>query len=95
MIENLNRIMNDYKPNYDIFREDDDKMTQLKESVMKLADADRIIFIMYCELGSLRKVGKMLGISHTSAYKVIKKIKENILNDIGYSTDNNDSMLHC
>ena len=95
MIENLNRIMNDYKPNYDIFREDDDKITQLKESVMKLDDADRIIFIMYCELGSLRKVGKMLGISHTSAYKVIKKIKEKILNDIGYSTDNDDSMLHC
>ena len=94
MIENLNRIMDDYKPQYDIFREDDMKMTRLKESVMKLSDADRIIFIMYCEFGSLRKVGKMLGISHTSAYKCIKKIKEQILNDIGYSIDNGDSLLY-
>jgi DNA-directed RNA polymerase specialized sigma subunit len=87
MIDNLQRILNDYKPQYDIFKEDDEYMTRLKESVMKLNDADRIIFIMYCECGSLRKVGKMLGISHTSAYKCIKKIKEQILNDIGYITN--------
>jgi DNA-directed RNA polymerase specialized sigma subunit len=87
MIKDLNLIMNDYKPNYSIFSEDEHKMFLIKKALLKLSEADRIIFILYAELGSLRKTGKALGVSHTTAYKQIKMIKEQILNDIGCTTD--------
>lgn len=79
--------MNDYQPNYSIFSEDNNTILRIKEAIAKLSEADRIIFILYCETGSLRKVGKMLGVSHTTIYKQIKLIKEHILNDIGYTID--------
>lgn len=82
MMNNIKQIMEEYKPNYDIMTEDDDMMLKVKMAVENLEDADRIIFILYCETRSLRKVGKMLGVSHTSIYKVIKEIKGKILSQI-------------
>lgn len=76
-------ILKEYEPDYSIWREDDERMTRIKEAVQNLADADRIIFIMYCETGSLREVARMLGVSHTSIFKVIKTIKGQIINEIG------------
>lgn len=79
--------MEDYKPNYDIFCEDDELITDIKKAVQNLPDADRIIFIIYAETGSLREVGKKLGVSHTTIYKEIKRIKKQILDDIGFTID--------
>lgn len=74
----LQKMMNDYKPDYDLLTEDDETMTALKEAIDSLSQADRIIFVLYAETGSLREVGKMLGVSHTSIYKTIKTIKSEI-----------------
>lgn len=79
----MRKVMREYEPDYSIWREDDERMTRIKEAVQKLADADRIIFIMYCETGSLRELGRILGVSHTSAFKEINRIKRQILNEIG------------
>lgn len=86
-MNNIKELINEYKPNYDIFCDDDEQMTAIKEAVQNLPDADRIIFILYCESGSLREVGKMLGVSHTTVYKTIKQIKKQILDDIGFIID--------
>lgn len=83
MINNIKNILQDYIPQYDVFTEDDELITRLKEGVQQLSDADRIIFVLYCETGSLREVGKMLGVSHTTVFKCINKIKEQILNYVG------------
>lgn len=83
MINNIKNILQDYVPQYDVFTEDDELITRLKEGVQQLSDADRIIFVLYCETGSLREVGKMLGVSHTTVFKCINKIKEQILNYVG------------
>lgn len=80
----MRKIMEEYKPNYDIFCEDGELITKLKEAVQKLSEPDRIIFIMYCEKGSLREVAKLLGVSHTTIFKFMKNIKNKILNDINY-----------
>jgi DNA-directed RNA polymerase specialized sigma subunit len=80
MIDNIKTILQDYIPQYDVFTEDDELITRLKEGVQQLSDADRIIFVLYCETGSLREVGKMLEVSHTTVFKCINKIKEQILN---------------
>lgn len=87
MIKDIKKIMEDYQPDYSIFTDDDEQMIKIKEAVQRLSDADRIIFILYCETGSLREVGKILGVSHTTVFKAIKEIKEQILNDIGIVND--------
>lgn len=86
-MNNIKELMDDYKPDYSIWSEDDELMTKLKTAVQRLPDADRIIFILYCESGSLREVGKKLGVSHTTVYKEIKKIKKRIFDDIGLDID--------
>lgn len=80
----MRKLMEEYKPNYDIFCEDGELVTHIKEEVQKLSEPDRIIFIMYCEMGSLREVAKKLGVSHTTIFKFIKNIKQRILKDIEY-----------
>lgn len=75
---NIKEIIEEYKPNDDIFSDDSDDVGILKESVMNLTSADKIIFLLYSELASYRKVAKILGVSHTIIYKQIKKIREDI-----------------
>jgi DNA-directed RNA polymerase specialized sigma subunit len=79
MIKDIKNILKDYEPQYDVMTEDNELITQLKEGVQMLSDADKIIFILYCETGSLREVGKILGVSHTTIFKQIKIIKKEIL----------------
>lgn len=86
-MNDLKKIMKEYAPNNDIFCEDDELMMKIKKAVERLEDGDKIIFIMYCECGSMRDLGKQLGVSHTAIWKIITKIKKQILNDIGYIDD--------
>lgn len=91
---NIREIIEEYKPDNSIWREDDDIVDKIKRSIENLDDADKIIFILYCETGSLRKVGKRIGVSHTTIYKEIKRIKNRILYDIGFINDNDNSMFY-
>lgn len=85
--------MEDYKPDYSIWREDNDDMLLLKEALDNIDDADRIIFVLYCEWGSLRKVGKKLGVSHSIIYKNISRIKRQIYDYIKANCNNGNSLL--
>lgn len=75
---NIKEVIDNYKPDYDIMSDDDEEMRILKESIMNLPTANRIIFLLYSELASYRKVAKKLGVSHTIIYKQIKSIREDI-----------------
>lgn len=87
----ITEVMNEYKPNNDIWSDDEEYMYQLKMALDSLQPADKIIFVMYCEMGSLRKVGKELGVSHTIIYKHIQKIKKEIYDyiKINFACSNN------
>lgn len=85
--------MEDYKPDYSIWREDNDDMLLLKEALANIDDADRIIFVLYCEWGSLRKVGKKLGVSHSIIYKNISRIKRQIYDYIKANCNNSNCLL--
>lgn len=85
--------MEDYKPDEDIMREYDDTMLYLKKALSNLDDADRIIFILYAEYGSLRKVGKQLGVSHSIIYKNISRIKKEIYDYIKVNCPDCDSVF--
>ncbi|MEF2919933.1 MAG: helix-turn-helix domain-containing protein [Acutalibacteraceae bacterium] len=72
-------MIKDYEPPVeDIWTEEEDEMIMLKKAVQSLSPADRIIFLLYAEYGSLRQVGKELGVSHTTIYKQINLIKTQI-----------------
>lgn len=72
-------MIKDYEPPMvDIFTEEEEDMIMLKQAVQALPPADKIIFLLYCEYGSLRDVGKELGVSHTTIYKQINLIKSQI-----------------
>lgn len=93
MLNNLNKVLDEYKPDNSIWRDYDDDVLMLKEAISSLSDSDRIIFVMYAEYGSLRKVGKQLGVSHSIIYKNIMRIKKEIYDYIKTNSDNSDSGL--
>lgn len=93
ILTNLKNVMEDYKPDYSIWREDDEDMMLLKRALDSLEESDRIIFVLYAEWGSLRKVGKKLGVSHSIIYKNISRIKRELYDYIKANCDNDNSVL--
>jgi hypothetical protein len=93
ILKNLKRVMEDYEPDDSIMREYDDSILILKKALQNLDDADRIIFVLYCEYGSLRKVGKQLGVSHSIIYKNISRIKKEIYDYIRLNCADCDSVF--
>lgn len=93
MLNNINVVMNEYKPDESIWRDYDDDVLMLKRAMDNLNPADRIIFALYCEYGSLRKVGKQLGVSHSIIYKNISRIKKEMYDYIKTNCDSSDSDL--
>lgn len=93
MLNNINKVLDEYKPDNSIWREYSDDVLMLKEAVNNLSDADRIIFVMYAEYGSLRKVGKQLGVSHSIIYKNIMRIKKQIYDFVRTNSDYDNSDL--
>ena len=68
MLNNINKVLDEYKPDNSIWREYSDDVLMLKEAVSNLSDADRIIFVMYAEYGSLRKVKNLLIINKLNTH---------------------------
>lgn len=93
MLNNINAVMDEYKPDESIWREYNDDMLLLKQALSSLSDADRVIFVLYSEYGSLRKVGKKLGVSHSIIYKNITRIKKEIYDFIRVNCNNSNSSL--
>lgn len=91
---NIKEMVDEYKPSDDIFSDDSDDIGVLKESVMNLPAANRIIFLLYSEMASYRKVAKKLGVSHTIIYKQIKKIREDIKEWIVLHYPNNNELIN-
>lgn len=89
----ITKIIEDYKPNETIFSEDDNDVYTLKKALESLEPSDKIIFVMYCENGSLRKVGKQLGVSHTIIYKQIQRIKKQIYDYVKLNRNNDNCLL--
>lgn len=76
---NTKELMLQYKPDDDIMCEEDDYVHLAKEALWQLPEPDRLCMILYIEIQSLRKLGELLGVSRTTAYFQIKRIKQQIL----------------
>lgn len=84
-------LMNEYKPNTDIFSQESEKVRLTKEALWQLSETDRLLICLYSEIQSLRKLGELLGVSRTTAYLQIKIIKEKIKNYVAEHTTNSDN----
>lgn len=70
----------------DIFN-DTDRKVALLNAIGKLTEADRRILYLYSDTASMRETGKALGVSASTVYYVIKRIREQIkkeLNECNY-----------
>ena len=61
----------------DIFQ-DTDRKVALLNAVGKLTEADRRILYLYAETASMRETGKVLGVSASTVYYIIKRIRQEL-----------------
>ena len=74
--KDIKDIKEELLPIDDIFNNYSELLDRTKRNFASLDEVDKTILILYMELGSLRKVGEELGVSHTLIYKNITRIKE-------------------
>ena len=67
----------EFDPDTALF-EEDERVYQIKEALTKIDRADFILFSLYMEMQSERKVAKQLGVSRTPINRAIKRIKQQI-----------------
>lgn len=80
----LRNIMSQFEPD---MLTDSEEIYRYKEAIQNLEKSDAIIFSLYAELASERKVAELLGVSITPIHKTLTRIKKEILED---TNDNND-----
>ena len=80
----IREIENDYRPNEDkYFLEEDNLTYQIKNILFSgLSTTERWIFLLYCEKKSLRKTGKILGVSTSKTFQVIRDIRNKIIDQL-------------
>ena len=77
---NLSKILKDYEPDTDIFSEEPEVVSKLKDIIFhRLSEIDRRVIILYSELQSQRKVAKLLGVSASTVNILIRRIRKEIL----------------
>lgn len=80
----LKNIMEQFNPD---MLTDSEEIYRYKEAIQNLEKSDAIIFSLYAELASERKVAELLGVSITPIHKTLTRIKKEILEE---TNDNND-----
>lgn len=75
---NLDDLLADYQLDFSMFTDLDDRLLRISDKWEHLKETDKIIMILYAEYGSLRKVGSLLGFSHSTIDKYIKEIRHKL-----------------
>ena len=71
----LKKIYEDYEPDA---LNDTEEMYALKEVIKGLPVGDRVMMLLYADLGSIYKVGELLHVHPTTVYSNLKRIKETL-----------------
>ena len=78
----LRAILDEYKFDPDVMCDDPQKVRVAKMALERIGESDRIIYCLYLDQESSRKVGKLLGVSHSTILKQLQRIKAEILYQI-------------
>lgn len=87
-IRDFERIIEDYAPSSDIFSEDEQLEHRCKKALSTLPPADRRLFILFAETGSIRELSRHLQISHSTLHYRIGRIRTEIRKRLNAMTDN-------
>ena len=71
----LKNIMSEYEP--DMLTDNED-VYNFKQAIQSLQKSDQIIFCLYTELESERKVAELLGVSRSPIHKLLVDIRKQI-----------------
>ncbi len=72
----LKNIMSEYEPD---LLTDTEEVFNYKKAIQTLQKSDQIIFCLYTELESERKVAELLGVSRSPIHKLIVDIRSQIM----------------
>lgn len=72
---NLNNLLRDYELDFGLFTDLNDRLLDIGDKYLNLSTPDKIILILYAELGSFRKVASVLGFSHSTIRNKITEIR--------------------
>lgn len=81
IVKYFREIAPDYAPDPDaLFSEEDDRVRRLKAVIADRLDPwERNIIILYAEIGSLRKLGERLDLSHSTVRRIVDEIRQKII----------------
>lgn len=83
IVREFRDIRRDYDFDPSIFNDEDEKIRRVKQVIMTEIDpVDRVLFLMYTDCVSLRKLGAHFGVSHTTLAKEIRRIKQEIIDKL-------------
>lgn len=68
--------------------EEDERVYKIKEALSKIDRADYVLFCLYMEMQSERKVAEQFGVSRTPINRAIKRIKKAIKEIMEKDDDN-------
>lgn len=71
----MDELIEDYNLDFGMFSDLDDRLLEMEDSWNNLNQSERNLVILYAELGSFRKVGDVLNITHSTVRKYFNKIK--------------------
>lgn len=82
VVAEFRAIKKEYAYDADIFSEEDPKSATIKYIIdNRLTLAEKTIILLYAECASFRKLGEMMGISHTTIRKEVVRIRAKILQE--------------
>jgi len=81
--KDVKTICQDYRITESDYMELDDSQLRLKEAINSLPASDYVMWCLYTELASERKLAKMLGLSRTPISKELRRIREEIKEKLG------------
>ena len=85
--------MEEYAYHEDVMSDEPQKVRIAKKALSMLPEPDRILFTLCLDKESSRDVGKILGCSHSTILKQIKKIKQDIIFNIMTILDKENTTL--
>ena len=86
VVKEFRHIKQEYAFNPDIMSPDDPRVARLKEIIdTKLSQVDKTIILLYCDCQSLRKLGKMMHLSHMTIRREVNRIKKIILEEYNHA----------
>lgn len=93
---NIKELYQIYAKDTSIFSEESQLIRVVKDAIETLTQPEKIILLLYAEIGSLRKLAQKLDVSHSAVIKEMKKIKGKIykyINDLQPNTDTDNNSV--